>query len=140
MTYKKPAWTCFEEHLGALIAQGNPSADGFIRARANAAAPQESSEHVSEKHVRAGLQGTPEYIIFKRSFKNDTNIKTTAHCGSFYIPLFRNRYCAAEAFAYVVVVFPRTYLVKGKRPLATRGRCHALIERCRRSRGAMILK
>ena len=53
----KTAWTCFEEHLGALIAKGNPSADGFIRVRANAFFPQEKKEHVSEKHVRAGLLG-----------------------------------------------------------------------------------
>ncbi len=37
------------EHLGALIALGNPSVEGFIRARANPFFPQEKKEDVSQK-------------------------------------------------------------------------------------------
>ncbi len=57
---EKPAWTCFEEHLGALIAQGNSPAGEFIRVRANTFFPLEKKEYVSEKHVRAGLSAAPE--------------------------------------------------------------------------------
>ncbi len=55
---RAPQALSLRKHLGGPIAQGNPSADGFIGLRANAFFPQEKKEHVSRKDYGWGTRVT----------------------------------------------------------------------------------